>query len=80
MTHDLKIWPKFFKQVAFRLKSSEICLNDRDFQVGDKLNLREYNFDLDSYTGNSVIRTISCITTHAECLAIQEDYVLLSLL
>ena len=41
-THDLKIWPDFFGPVEDRTKTFEVRRNDRNFQIGDYLCLREW--------------------------------------
>jgi len=50
MVHDLKILPQYFKEVVSGEKKFEIRKNDRNFSVGDRINLRE--FDSGYYTGN----------------------------
>lgn len=50
-THELKIEPKYFKEVINETKKFELRKDDREFVVGDELILRE--FDNNSYTGNS---------------------------
>jgi len=40
--HDLKAWPEFFDALASRRKTFEVRKNDRDYQLGDVLLLREY--------------------------------------
>lgn len=50
MTHQLKIKSEYFKAVISSKKSFEIRRNDRNFQEGDILELREIN-DSGSYTG-----------------------------
>lgn len=42
-THQLKTLPVYFDAVKRGDKTFEICKNDRDFQTGDMLVLREYD-------------------------------------
>lgn len=43
--HELKCRPEYFSRVASGQKTFEIRRNDRDFQVGDILILKEYEPD-----------------------------------
>lgn len=43
MTHELKIWPQFYKLVAEGSKTFEVRKNDRDFQVGDEVKLKYFD-------------------------------------
>ena len=42
-THELKTWPSFFEAVKSGRKRFELRRNDRDFEAGDKLILKEYD-------------------------------------
>lgn len=42
MHHELKIWPQYFCRVEDGSKTFEIRDNDRGFQYGDTVELREY--------------------------------------
>lgn len=61
-THELKCWPDFFSAVQSWEKMFEIRHNDRSFEVGDSLWLREWNQANADYTGASIRRVISYIT------------------
>lgn len=41
-THDLKCWPEFFRPLCQGIKTFEVRLNDRNYQVGDTLQLWEW--------------------------------------
>ena len=43
ITHELKIWPEFFKQIRNGRMKFQLRRNDRDFQVGDELLLKEWD-------------------------------------
>ena len=43
MKHELKIWPQYFERVRDGSKTFEIRKNDRGFQFGDEVVLREYD-------------------------------------
>lgn len=67
--HDLKVWPENFDALVSGSKPYEVRRDDRDFQVGDSLLLREWRpldglaalFD-DGYTGRVVKATITHLT------------------
>ncbi len=44
--HELKCHPEYFSRVASGQKTFEIRKNDRDFQVGDIIILKEYDPDI----------------------------------
>jgi hypothetical protein len=41
--HDLKVWPDYFARLLDGSKTFEIRKNDRGYQAGDTLRLREYD-------------------------------------
>lgn len=43
MEHKLKIWPQYFCRVADGSKTFEVRKNDRGFQPGDTVCLREFD-------------------------------------
>ncbi|MBO0423420.1 ASCH/PUA domain-containing protein [Enterococcus plantarum] len=67
--HDLKIAPEYFKAVIQGLKTFEIRKNDREFQVEDIVNLKE--FKNGKYTGRKLTVEIIYITDFEQ----KENYV-----
>ncbi len=53
-THELKTWCDPFEAVWDGRKAFEVRKDDRGFQVGDTLSLREWNHGAGIYTGRSV--------------------------
>lgn len=51
-THELKCWPFHFRAIREDRKTFELRKNDRDFEVGDCLHLREWNPETETYTGH----------------------------
>lgn len=70
--HDLKIMPQYLWAVKTGIKGFEIRKNDREFQVGDILRLREYKDG--QYTGRLVLGRITFITSFEQ----KDDYVVLN--
>lgn len=71
--HELKILPEYFSAVAKGLKTFEIRKNDRDYQVGDLLDLKEWNGE--DFTGYSILMQVTYITDYAQV----DDYVVLGI-
>ena len=50
--HELKIWPEYFEAVSEGKKKFEIrSTSDRKFEEGQKIKLREWDNEAESYTG-----------------------------
>ena len=77
MTHELKIHPEYFRNVLFGLKKVEIRKNDRNYQERDLLELKEYDPESQTYTGNQITKQVNHIIKHAPGL--DPDYVLLQI-
>lgn len=79
-THDLKTWPAYFERVANGEKTFEIRQDDRGYQRGDHLLLREYDPDHHSiaqycYTGRAVTALVTYITAFEQ----KEGYVVMAI-
>ena len=75
ITHELKIAPEYFEKVLSKEKTFEFRYNDRNYQVGNILNLKEY--ENGTYTGRETNVEITYILQDFEGL--QPDYAILSI-
>ena len=73
--HDLKISPKYYRDIESNGKTFEIRFNDRNFQVGDILNLRE--FAGGEYTGRHILCDVGYILDNPDYC--KEGYVIMQL-
>ena len=58
-THHLKVYPEYFCAIIDGTKPFEVRKDDRGFEVGDALILREWNDE--SYTGRAVRSAVTYI-------------------
>lgn len=72
-THELKIKPQYFWDVICDIKAFEARKNDRNFEVGDIITLRE--FENGKFTGKSINVEIVYILNDEEYC--KEGYVVL---
>lgn len=61
-THDLKTWPEPFEALWCGLKTHEVRQDDRGFDVGDCLVLREWRPDTELYSGRLVRAEVTYIS------------------
>ncbi|WP_431808218.1 DUF3850 domain-containing protein [Lysinibacillus sphaericus] len=71
--HELKIAPEYFGPVFDGIKTFEIRKDDRGYQVGDLLLLKEY--ENGAFTGNAVLKEVTYLTADYQ----QPDYVTLAI-
>jgi len=82
MTHKLKTLPQYFANVLDGSKTFEVRKNDRGFQKGDKVILREFDdkgkwlIEEHRYTGRQIEATIGYVCSSYQ----KEGYVTFSLL
>lgn len=83
MHHELKTLPPYFQAVVDGRKTFEIRKNDRGFQAGDTVTLREYDpsykgyfqTEAQQYTGREYKARIGYVSNHEQ----QTNYVVFSL-
>ena len=78
ITHDLKCDPEYFQAVKRGDKTFEVRKNDRDFRVGDYIDLREYDREKQCYTGDVILK-IKITYILKDYLALVDDFVVLGL-
>lgn len=77
--HDLKIWPEFFDDIKSGAKPFELRKNDRNYQVGDFLILKEWSPDEEEFTGVSIVKEVTYILSNAEKFGLMDKHVILGL-
>ena len=83
-THSVKSWIKLFIPMLEGKKTHDLRVNDRNYQVGDILDLQEYDEKKQEYTGRSQKVEITYITSAENPCALSdvglaENYVILSI-
>ena len=82
-THILKTWPAYFQAVKRGDKRFEIRRDDRGFQRGDLVELREYDphrvgYESQKFTGDHITLRIAYVLTGGQ-FGLEPGYVALSL-
>lgn len=75
--HNIKCWKEFFSDIKTGKKSFELRINDRNYEVGDTLHLREYDSITGLYTGKDCFRDIAYILGGHE--GIKEGYIIMAI-
>lgn len=77
--HELKVWPEYYYRIEVEQKEFELRRNDRDFQIGDILYLREWEPGKKQYTGKECFREIKYILNGHGGFGLQADYCIMSI-
>lgn len=78
-THNLKTWPPFFEAVLEGRKTFELRRDDRGFEVGDVLQLQEWNPEAAALTGRVVDRQVAYLVRNVPEFGLQPGFVVLGL-
>jgi hypothetical protein len=76
--HELKIYKEYFSLIISGLKSWELRKDDRDFERGDELVLKEYDGKELCYTGRFLHRKVDYVLKGGQ-FGLEEGYVIMSL-
>ena len=80
MTHELKAWPEYFEPMLNGRKSFDARRNDRDFQEGDWLLIREFIPEGEGeYTGREFITRVTYVLEASPLYGLQEGFVILGI-
>ena len=61
MRHDLKCWPEPFEAICQEMKRHEYRKDDRAYQMGDELLLREWDPESGQYLGDEALCRVTYI-------------------
>jgi hypothetical protein len=79
MEHTLKTVNPHFQHVWDGVKTFEFRKNDRNYEVGDSLKLKEYFPENDSFSDRVIYADITHILSHDDFADVPEGYVILSI-
>lgn len=79
MIHELKTWPEYFEEVFMDHKKFEIRKDDRNYQVGDHLILKEWEPKGHFFTGRELTRVITYVLRDTTDFGLKEGYCLMSI-
>jgi Domain of unknown function (DUF3850) len=81
--HELKTLPEFYTDVFEGRKKFEMRINDRDYNCGDVLHLREYvpetSLTAAYYTGNECLVKVTYILSSELFNALPSHYIVMSI-
>lgn len=72
--HRVKSWPQFFEATLSGAKTHEVRRNtDRDYRVGDRLRLQEYDPEKKIYSGRELVVLITYKTSAEAPCALSDE-------
>ena len=77
-THFLKTWPEYFDAIVSGEKRFELRKNDRDYRVGDRLELAEFDPEAGHFTGREHAVDVAYVL-HGGAFGLPEGYVVMSI-
>lgn len=77
--HELKTHPKFFLDIVNGIKPFEFRRDDRGFEVGDMLILREWEPETEEYTGFVKEVFITYILRHSEFSDVPDGFCIMGI-
>lgn len=85
--HECRSWVHLFTPILDGAKTHDLRIDDRNYRVGDRILLREYDISVGRYTGRKVTVEITYITgrNEGQCpcafssAVLPRDYVILSI-
>lgn len=77
--HELKTWPQFYAAVLSGRKSFEVRKDDRGFQSGDVLLLREWDPVKTVYTGAACYRRVRYVLSNSSHEGIAPGHVVMAI-
>jgi hypothetical protein len=85
--HTCRSWCHLFEPILTGAKTHDLRIDDRNYQVGDVLQLQEYDITSGSYTGRELNALVTYITGRGEgqhpcafsSAVLHRDYVILSI-
>lgn len=78
MKHELKTWTKYFEAVFNGKKNFELRKDDRGFQIGDILILKEWEPELGKYTGRQLTKSVTYIFEGGS-LGLEKGFVIMAI-
>jgi Domain of unknown function (DUF3850) len=76
--HLVRSWPVYFGAIMTGEKRFEVRKNDRDYQTGDTILLKEYDPEKNIYTGRELLFRIGYIMP-GPCCGVADGYVVFML-